>query len=108
MIEPSPTPRLCSKCEAAVAVDAKFCPACGSKQNLQDSQPTKAAVKEFVSGTAGEVKSTALDLLKNKDSQKIAAGAALGAAIAPVIPFVSIPVGATLGGGYVLFKRLTR
>jgi len=73
-----------------------------------NTEPAKAAVRGFVSGTVGEVKNTAIDLLNNKDIQKIAAGAALGAAIAPVIPFVSIPVGATLGGGYVLFKRLTR
>jgi hypothetical protein len=76
---------------------------------MQEAEaPTRVAVKDFVSGTATEAKSTAIDLLKNKDVQKIAAGAALGAVIAPIIPFVSIPVGATLGGGYILFKRLTR
>ena len=99
---------MCQKCQGAIPAGANFCPACGAKQANETSPPTKAAVKEFVAGTAGEVKTTAIDLLKNKDVQKIAAGAALGAAIAPVIPFISIPVGATLGGGYVLFKRLTR
>jgi predicted amidophosphoribosyltransferase len=99
---------MCGKCEAALPNGAKFCSLCGARQPSEEAQPTKTAVREFVTGTAGEVKSTAIDLLKNKDVQKIAAGAALGAAIAPVIPFLSIPVGATLGGGYVLFKRLTR
>ena len=108
MDELGPTARLCVKCEAAVPLGANFCSSCGKKQTAPSDDPTRGAVKEFVSGTAHEAKSTAIDLLKNKDVQKIAAGAALGAAIAPVIPFISIPVGATLGGGYVLFKRLTR
>ena len=108
MTELTATPKMCGKCEGAIPAEANFCPTCGAKQANEAPPPAKAAVKEFVAGTATEVKTTAIDLLKNKDVQKIAAGAALGAAIAPVIPFISIPVGATLGGGYVLFKRLTR
>ena len=108
MDELAPTPRLCGKCDAAVEVDANFCSACGSRQAVATNEQEPGAIKEFISGTAAEAKVAARDLLRNKDVQKIAGGAALGAAIAPVIPFISIPVGAALGGGYVLFKRLTR
>ena len=108
MGEITPTPRLCVACNAAVAFEAAYCSACGSKQTATNVETDRGAVKEFFSGSATEAKGAARELLRNKDVQKIAGGAALGAAIAPVIPFISIPVGATLGAGYVLFKRLTR
>ncbi|MFC3785123.1 uncharacterized Zn finger protein (UPF0148 family) [Sphingopyxis italica] len=98
----------CTGCGNPLFADAKFCSECGQSVNVVEPETVKSAVSTFAQGTAVEAKVLALDTIKNKDVQKVVAGAALGAVIAPAIPFVTISMGAVLGGGYVLYKRLTR
>lgn len=98
----------CSACGNPLFADAKFCSECGQIAGAKEPETVKGAVSTFAQGTTEEAKALALDTIKNKDVQKVVAGAALGAVIAPVIPFVTISMGAILGGGYVLYKRLTR
>jgi hypothetical protein len=44
-------------------------------------------------------------VIKDEPTSKLTAGAAIGAAAALLVPFVSIPVGAVAGLGYVLYRN---
>ncbi|MES2442193.1 MAG: hypothetical protein V4574_05130 [Pseudomonadota bacterium] len=100
--------RMCAKCSAALAEDANFCGNCGVRAGSGETGRALDAARNFAVGTATEAGNHAREIMKNPTAQKIAGGAALGAAAATVIPFVTIGLGAVLGAGYVAFKRLTK
>jgi len=99
---------MCVKCSAALPEEAKFCSQCGQGVEADDSRRTLDAARDFVVGTANEAGNHARDIMQNPTAQKIAGGAALGAAAATVIPFLTSGVVAVLGAGYVAFKPLTK
>ena len=47
-------------------------------------------------------------MLKSETGRKVAAGAAIGAVAAVVVPFVSIGVGAVVGAGVAAFRRFAK
>ncbi len=99
----------CSKCERSVWDDAKFCSECGySLGAVEPSRETLTSVKDFALGTAAEIQKGSQEALRSETGKKMAAGAAIGAVLATVIPFVGWGAGAFLGAGFVAYKRFTR
>lgn len=98
------------KCEADLPPGANFCPACGAPATKEEAEDISAtsAIRQFATGTVEEMKTVGREALKSDIGKKMAAGAALGAVAAAALPFVSAGVGALFGGGYVLFKRITK
>jgi hypothetical protein len=110
MTEEARLVRLCSKCSAGLPADAKFCPACGTAVAAGEPgrESVGAMLAGFASGTAEEIRQTAEPVLKSETGKKVAAGAAIGAVAAVVVPFVSIGVGAVVGAGVAAYRRFSR
>ena len=109
MAEESRLVRLCNKCAAELADDANFCPSCGTAARPAESRESVGEMLVgFASGAAEEIRQTAEPVLKSETGRKVAAGAAIGAVAAVVIPFVSIGVGAVVGAGVAAYRRLGR
>ena len=93
--------RVCSRCSAELPANARFCAACGTA--IEGSEQSRESVGEmlvgFASGAAEEIRHTAEPVLKSETGRKVAAGAAIGAVAAVLLPVVSIGVGAVLGAG---------
>ncbi|MGZ8997611.1 MAG: hypothetical protein ACXW2T_02025 [Allosphingosinicella sp.] len=70
-----------------------------------EGETVGAMIADFASGAADEIKRTAEPILKSETGRKVAAGAAIGAVAAVVVPFVSIGVGAVIGAGVAAFRR---
>ena len=108
MDEESVLVRICNECAAELPQDARFCPNCGADTVTGEARSETQAgggesvgemISDFVGGAADEIKRTAEPILKSETGRKVAAGAAIGAAAAVLLPVVSIGVGAVLGAG---------
>jgi len=109
MAEESKLVRVCGKCAAELPEDANFCPSCGTTVRAADSRESVGEMLVgFASGAAEEIRQTAEPVLKSETGRKVAAGAAIRAVAAVVIPFVSIGVGAVVGAGVGAYRRLGR
>jgi ribosomal protein L40E len=109
MAEESKLVRVCGKCAAELPEDANFCPSCGTTVRSAESRESVGEMLVgFASGAAEEIRQTAEPVLKSETGRKVAAGAAIGAVAAVVIPFVSIGVGAVVGAGVAAYRRLGR
>ncbi len=66
-----------------------------------------------VADRAMEIADTAIDevstytgkVIKDEEAQRLTAGAAVGALAGVLLPFVTLPVGAVAGLGYVLYRN---
>ena len=109
MAEEAKLVRLCGKCAREVPNEANFCPSCGTPVRAADEPETVGEMLAgFASGTAAEIRQTAGPVLKSETGRKVAAGAAIGAVAAVVVPFVSIGVGAVVGAGVAAFRRFSK
>jgi hypothetical protein len=105
--------RICDECAAELPEDAKFCPSCGASAEAGEARSQTESggatvgemLADFASGTADEIRRTTAPLLKSETGRKVAAGAAIGAAAAVLVPFVSIGLGAVVGAGIAAFRR---
>ena len=106
--------RICNECSAELPEDARFCPNCGADTVTGEARSDRAGpegesvgtmIADFASGAAEEIKRTAEPILKSETGRKVAAGAAIGAVAAVVVPFVSIGVGAVIGAGVAALRR---
>ena len=62
-------------------------------------------VMEIADSAIDEVASLTGKVIKDEQTQRLTAGAAVGAVAAIMLPFVTLPVGAIAGLGYVLFRN---
>ena len=106
--------RICNECAAELPQDARFCPKCGADTLTGEARSDRAEgegesvgsmISNFASGAAEEIKRTAEPILKSETGRKVAAGAAIGAVAAVVVPFVSIGVGAVIGAGVAALRQ---
>lgn len=98
----------CVTCAKPVFEDQKYCPTCGTPVVRLNQSRRAEIVRNFASGAMQSAGETALHLMRKKQVQKIAGGAALGAGAAIVVPLVSISAGAALGAAYAGYKLLTK
>ena len=106
--------RICNECAAELPQDARFCPNCGADAATGEARSETAEgggesvgemLADFASGTAEEIRRTTAPILKSETGRKVAAGAAIGAVAAVVVPFVSIGLGAVIGAGVAILRR---
>jgi|GEM_PF-4711762 len=106
--------RICNECSVELPQNARFCPNCGADTLTGEARSERAEgegesvgtmIADFASGAAEEIKRTAEPILKSETGRKVAAGAAIGAVAAVVVPFVSIGVGAVIGAGVAAMRR---
>jgi hypothetical protein len=102
----------CPACRFALPEGSKFCSECGisTQEALGQSQDegAKALVVGFARDTAREAGQLTRTVLKHDLTHKVVAGAAIGAAVAAIIPIVTFGLGAAVGGGIVAYKRLLK
>ncbi len=63
---------------------------------------------EFADKAVDEVSRVGKTAFTNENAPKLAAGAALGAVAAAVVPLVSLPLGALAGLGYVAYRQANK
>jgi hypothetical protein len=106
--------RICNACAAELPQDARFCPSCGASVATAEAggetgeageESVADMLSDFASGTAEEIRRATAPLLKSETGRKVAAGAAIGAAAAIVVPFVSVGLGAVIGAGVAALRR---
>ena len=109
MAEEAKLVRVCNKCAAPLPENASFCPTCGTPARAPEARESVGEMLVgFASGAAEEIRQTAEPVLKSETGKKVAAGAAIGAVAAVVVPFVSIGVGAVVGAGVAAFRRFSK
>ena len=55
-----------------------------------------------------EISAMAKQGMAHPSTKPVLTGAAVGAVVGVVVPFVTLPVGALAGAGFVLYKRIKR
>lgn len=80
---------------------------CEGKSGGGDASPIDQFV-EFADKAIDEVSRVGKTAFTNENAPKLAAGAAMGAVAAVVIPFVSMPLGALAGLGYVAYRQANK
>lgn len=97
-----------------MAEGTKFCPQCGhslaaqAPAKVSNAESTVELVRDFATGATREIKDTGRAALRSELGKKMAAGAAIGAVAAAVIPFIGWGVGAVAGAGLVAYRRLLK
>ena len=85
--------RLCSKCGTANPPSAAFCQSCGEALDGRGST------------MAGDLIARGRGLLATPTGRTVATGAAIGAVAGVILPFVSLPLGAIVGGAVAYARR---
>ena len=69
-------------------------------------EPTIATrAMEIADSAIDEVASLTGKVIKDEQAQRLTAGAAVGAVAGVLLPFISLPIGAVAGLGYVLYRN---
>ncbi|MBB6124384.1 hypothetical protein [Sphingobium subterraneum] len=92
----------CRSCNGAIADGSRFCPHCGAAVAATPSG------QNAFSSAASDLMDVGRTLSKNPFAKKVAAGAAIGAAVAIPVPIIGWATGAVIGGGIVAYKHWTR
>jgi hypothetical protein len=61
---------------------------------------------DLLGDVTAEIKSIASEGMAHPSTKPILVGAGVGAAAGLLLPFVSLPLGAIVGAGYMLYKRV--
>ena len=107
MAEEGKLVRLCSNCSAELPDEANICSSCGTavRADGDSGESVGEMLVGFASGTAEEIRQTGETVLKSETTKKVAAGAAIGAVAAVVLP-ISIGLGAVIGAGIAAIRRV--
>ena len=99
---------MCRGCAAAVPADNLFCGQCGAPVADPDSTSLLDTATQFARGTAIEAGNHVKEAMRSEGGQKIAGGAALGAAAGLMLPILTVGAGAVIGAGIIAYQRLLK
>lgn len=71
-----------------------------------DSSTRSADGRNFGSDAKSEASGMLRDGMKHPSTKPVLTGAAVGAVAGALLPFVSLPIGAVAGAGYMFYRRL--
>lgn len=96
---------ICSNCDAALGVDAKFCSECGTSVEQISGLDVLRSAKAYVCDAADDMIEAGQEVVGTDLGKKMAAGAAVGALAVAPIPVIGWAAGAVIGAGLVAFKH---
>lgn len=82
-----------------------------TREGTSPGDEVKGAVDQFVEfadKTVDEVSKMGKEVLTSDNAPKLAAGAAIGGVAGVLLPFLTLPVGALAGAGYVAWRQYNK
>jgi hypothetical protein len=70
--------------------------------------PTPGEKRDLLTEAKEEISAMAKQGMAHPSTKPVLTGAAFGAVAGIVVPFVTLPIGALAGAGYMLYRRLQR